>query len=86
MRLSYEDLEDLIKQFQPPIILVGDFNIRHPMWGDTSTSPNANIVIEQMTKHNLICMNSGVPAHYRQASQSFTHIDISFSSISSHSL
>src|SRR5215469_11911359 len=41
--VSYEDLEDLIKQLQPPIILV-DFNTRHPMWGDTSTSPNANIV------------------------------------------
>ena len=39
--VSYENLEDLIKQLQPPIILVGDFNIRHPMWGDTSTSPNA---------------------------------------------
>ena len=58
--------EDLIKQLQPPIYLVGDFNIRHPMWRDTSTSSNANIVIELITKHNLGCMNSGAPTHYHQ--------------------
>src|SRR5215469_2817167 len=75
--VSYEDLEDLIKQLQPPIILVGDFNILHPMWGDNSTSPNANIVIELIAKHNMVCINSGAPTHYHQASQSFTHIDIS---------
>src|SRR5215469_3591336 len=85
--MLYEDLEDLIKLLQPPIILFGDFNIRHPMWGDTSTSPNANIVIDLITKHNLVCMNSVAPTHYYQASQSFTHIDISLcSNTISHSL
>ena len=85
--VSYKDLEDVIKQLQPPIILVGDFNIRHPMWGDTVTSPNANIVVDLITKHNLVCMNSGAPTHYHQASQSFTHIDISLcSNIISQSL
>src|SRR5215469_6736857 len=85
--VSYEDLEDLVKQLKPLIILVGDFNIRHPMCGDTSTSPNANIVIELITKHNMVCMNSSVPTHYHQASQSFTHIDISLcSNIISESL
>ena len=47
--VRYEDLEDLIEQLQPPIVLVGDFNIRHPMWEDTSTSPNVNIVIDLIT-------------------------------------
>src|SRR5215469_2632770 len=85
--VSYEDLEDLIKQLEPHFIFVGDFNIRHPMWGDTSTSPNANIVIDLIAKHNLVCMNSGAPTHYHQASQSFTHIDISLcSNIISQSL
>src|SRR5215469_16312741 len=57
------------------------------MWGDTVTSPNANIVVELITKHNLVCMNSGAPTHYHQASQSFTHIDISLcSNIISQSL
>src|SRR5215470_16663587 len=85
--VRYEDLENLIKQLQPPIILVGDFNIRHPMWGDTSTSPNANIVVDLITKHDMVCMNSGAPTHYHQASQSFKHIDISLcSNIISQSL
>src|SRR5215469_14896355 len=85
--VSYEYLEDLIKRLQPPIILVGDFNIRHPLWEDTSTSPNANIVIDLITKNNLVCMNSGAPTHYHQASHSFTHIDISLcSNIISQSL
>src|SRR5215469_3400855 len=85
--VSYEDLKDLIRHLQPPIILVGDFNIHHPMWGDTSTSPNATIVIELITKHNMVCKNSDAPTHYHQASQSFTHIDISLcSNIISQSL
>ena len=50
------------------------------MWGDTSTSPNANIVIDLITKHNLVYMNSGALTHYLQASQSFTNIDISLCS------
>src|SRR5215469_2601769 len=50
------------------------------MWEDTSTSPNVNIVIELITKHNMVCVNSGAPTHYHQASQSFTHIDISLCS------
>ena len=84
--MSYEDLEDLVKQLKPLIILVGDFNIRHPMCGDTSTSPNANIVIDLITKHNLVSMNSGAPTHYHQASQSFTHICIFYVLLSSHNL
>ena len=78
--VSHEYLEDLIKQLQSPFILVGDFNIRHSKWKNTSTSPNANIVINLITKYNLVCMNSGAPTHYYQASQSFTHIDISLCS------
>ena len=39
--LARDDLIELLCQLSESFLLVGDFNIRHPSWGDTIASPNA---------------------------------------------
>ena len=42
--VSIEQLTHLIDQLPPPFILAGDFNARHPLWGDTQHNRVGDIV------------------------------------------
>ena len=80
--VTKSDLQELFEQLPPPVVLLGDFNIRHPMWGDSVTSPNANILVDLLPKFSLGCLNSGLPTYERFDLRSSSCIDVSFVSLS----
>ena len=43
--IARDDFVELLHQLTEPFLLVGDFNIRHPSWGDTVSSPNAAMLL-----------------------------------------
>ena len=43
--IARDDLVELLRQLPGPFLLVGDFNISHPSWGDTVASPNAAMLL-----------------------------------------
>ena len=65
-----------------PILLVGDFNVRHPLWGNTVTSPRAADLLGVTSQFSLSCLNSGLPTHYSAVWGSFSCIDLAFCSTS----
>ena len=75
------DLAEILKQLPPPILLLGDFNIRHPLWGDHITSPNSNILVDLLNPFSLGCLNSGIPTYERLDTHSSSCIDVSLCSL-----
>ena len=79
VQITRDDLDELLRQLPEPFLLVGDFNIRYPSWGNTVASQNAAILLS-VTSFSLCCVNCGPPTHYPRSTDSFSCIDLSFCS------
>ena len=51
--VSYDDLISLVRQLPPPLLLLGDFNLHHPLCGDTVTSPYGHFLTSQLPAFSL---------------------------------
>jgi len=71
------ELEDLICQLPPPIMLLGDFNAHSQQWGSHKRSSRGKIVEDFLLKCNLSLLNSGSPTYLHPAAASFSAIDLS---------
>ena len=80
--IPQDDLVGLLHQLPEPFLLVGDFNIRHPSWGDTVTSANAAMILSLTSEFSLCCLNFDLPMDYNRSTDSFSCIDLSFCSSS----
>lgn len=78
--ISLEDLEDLLEQLPAPYMIIGDFNARHPIWGDTSTNPKGRLIESMIANNNCSILNDGRPTHFHIQTSSFTCIDLSIAS------
>ena len=75
MPIARDDLVELLRQSPYPFLLVGDFNICHPSWGDTVASLNAALLLLINSDLSLCCLNSGLPTHYHRSTDSFSCVD-----------
>lgn len=50
-------LDTLIKSIPEPLILAGDFNAHHTIWGCVSTDTRETIIIDVITDNNLCLLN-----------------------------
>ena len=74
--VSYNDLVFLVHHLPPPLLIPGDFNLHHPLWGDSVTSPHAHSLSSLIPAFSLNCLNDGLLTHHCQTS-SFSCIDVS---------
>ena len=63
-RLELNDLQTLIDQLPQPFILMGDFNAKHTMWGESSCDPWGNIIEELLDINDVTLMNDGSPTRH----------------------
>ena len=78
--LRLEQLEHLIQQLPAPFLLLGDFNARHPIWGD-SVSNSKGLVLEQLLGTGLCgILNGDFPTHFHAATNSTSCVDLSLCS------
>ena len=78
--LQLEQLENLISQLPSPFLILGDFNARHPHWGDT-ISNNKGVIIENLLATGICSiLNKDLPTHFHSATNSFSYIDLSLCS------
>ena len=73
-------LVDLIQQLPPPFLLLGDFNARHPMWGDTATNTRGTIIEQLLGSGLCAVLNENFPTHFHSATDTFSCIDLSLCS------
>lgn len=60
------------------ILLLGDFNGHHPLWGSDVTNNNGVIFSEFVSNTDLICLNNGDSTRLVGPSQTKSALDVSF--------
>ena len=78
--LYLEELEDLIMQLPAPFILAGDFNARHPLWGDSISNQKGRIVESLLGTGECCILNEPYHTHFHSATDSFSNMDLSLCS------
>jgi len=74
---SITELETLIGQLPPLVLLLGDFNAHSQQWGSNERSTRGKMVEDFLLKSNLSLLNSGSPTYLHPATASFSAIDLS---------
>ena len=82
--IDFTAFETLISQLQPPFLVVGDFNCRHTLWGDSTTNSRGRSLERFLFTNNLIILNSDRPTHFDMRTQSFSCLDLSLCSPTLH--
>jgi len=79
------DLEDLINQLPPPIVLLGDFNAHSNEWGCSKNDSKGKMISDLMLQRKLSLLNdgSGTYLHSGCGSQSAINLSICDPSLSS---
>ena len=62
-----------------PLLVPGDFNSYHRIWGAATNSQKGTILLEFLNESNLILRNDGTPTHLN-TQETLSHIDLSFCS------
>ena len=80
MVFNSTDLENLIAQLPPPILLLGDFNAHSTLWGCCKTDLRGKMIEDLLLKHNLSILNDGSNTYLHPATGSSSAIDLSIAS------
>ena len=81
-QLKVEDLQSLIDQLPQPFILMGDFNAKHPLWGEERPDHRGLVVEELLDCNDLVLMNDGSPTRFDVVHNSCSSIDLTICSSS----
>jgi ribonuclease HI len=55
--LEVPNLINLINQLKKPYLILGDFNARHPDWGDTDRNHNGDVVTDFLVVNDSVVLN-----------------------------
>jgi len=77
LRWTKEDLEELLSELPPPLILLGDFNAHGVSWGCFNNDSKGKIIQDFLLQHNLSLMNNGSMTYLSPASGLQSAIDLS---------
>ena len=78
--LELNDLQNLIDQLPQPIILMGDFNAKHSLWGESVCDPWGCIIEELLDNNDMTLMNDGSPTRHDVFHNSDSAIDLTICS------
>ena len=62
---SSADIENILDQLPRPVVLMGDFNAHHPLWGSASSSPRGDVLVDVFSLRNLCVLNDGSTTYLR---------------------
>jgi len=79
-KFNSSDVDNLITQLPPPILLLGDFNAHSSSWGCSKTDNRGKLVEDILLKHNLSLLNDGSYTYLHPATGSLSAIDLSITS------
>ena len=75
--IDYTGLAQLLSDLPPPILLLGDFNCRNPLWGDSVLNAPGRLLEDFLLTRDLYIFNSGSPTHFDSRTRTFSSIDLS---------
>ena len=78
--LTLTQMQNLTRQLPEPCLILGDYNARSPLWGDTTTNAAGTTIMEFLERSNKIVLNHNFPTHYSMAYDTLSNIDLSLCS------
>jgi len=75
--LNLSDLEDLLTQLPPPVLLMGDFNAHNCIWGSKRVDRRGEIIEDLILKQNISILNEGSNTYLHPGTGSLSTIDLS---------
>ena len=72
-----EDFTSILRLLPFPFLLLGDFNERHQLWGDTVTNSRGVMLAATFADLDLCILNSAGMTHCHGATGSFSVLDLS---------
>ncbi|XP_073979064.1 uncharacterized protein [Rhodnius prolixus] len=63
-----------------PLLIVGDFNAHHIVWGGDNTDTRGRILFECLDENDLVTLNTGRPTYVSSSFGTFSSIDLSIAS------
>ena len=76
-QLELDDIQNLIDQLPQPFILMGDFNAKHTLWGETHCDRWGYIIEELLDDNDVVLMNDGSPTRHDTFHGTDSAIDLS---------
>lgn len=76
------DIKLLIRCLTHPLLLVGDFNSHHTLWGSVSCDSSGHALADLVDDENLLLLNDGRPTRRSSPLQAPSAVDLSFCSFS----
>ncbi|KAM7313868.1 uncharacterized protein ISCGN_003655 [Ixodes scapularis] len=68
-------MDSLRTRITDPVVICGDWNAHHALWGDTREDARGRMLAEQFGEHNLVVANDGSPTFFRPPC-TFSAIDV----------
>ena len=78
--ISTAQLTNLTDQLQTPFLLCGDFNAKHPSWGNNNVNGRGQVVERFLLDSPFVLLNDGSPTHFHIQTGSSSAIDLSVAS------
>ena len=78
--LILQEVRSIISSCPHPILVLGDFNCHHPMWGCTSHDSSGDILLDIIDDLNMCLLNDGSPTVRNRPSENTSALDLSFCS------
>ena len=78
--VTKQELHDLLVQLPRPLLLLGDMNAKHYSWGEEENNSRGRIFEQLMNETDLCLLNDTEKTHYSSQNNSYSLIDLSFSS------
>ena len=80
IKVTVRESEQLIEQIPETMILFGEFNSHHSLWGSSRTDNRDKMIEKLLTNPALILLNTKNPTHFNMSNGSFSAIDLSICS------
>ena len=78
--ITRQEIENLIRQLHKPFLILGDFNAKSPIWGETRSDNRGKMIENVILNNNVSVLNNGRPTHYHIQNNSHSVIDLSICS------
>jgi hypothetical protein len=61
--VTLANLQNLLSQLPAPLLLLGDFSVRHHFWGSANEVERGWVIETLISRFNLVVLNMGEPTH-----------------------
>ena len=78
--INHRDLQSLVDELEPPMLILGDFNAHNQMWGSAHCCPRGALIEALIRSNNITLINDGSPTHETSSSGNQSAIDLSLCS------